>query len=101
MTTGHSSLILTPYHGTKNAFHPLQATPTVPTRDSIALIDGRPDINDCYFRMLQPKETSMAQGFPTDYRILGNKSEQQKQIGNANPPPTMELLVNRCVASLL
>ncbi len=101
MTTGHSSLVLLPYHGTMNASRPSESpTFTIPTRDSLHMVDARPQIEDCFFRMLQPKETAMAQGFPTDYRILGNKSDQQKQIGNANPPPTMELLVARCVASL-
>ncbi|GAB3546435.1 DNA cytosine methyltransferase [Spirosoma fluminis] len=101
MTTGHSSLVLTPYHGTMNVCQVTDPSFTIPTRDSISLVDAKPDIDDCYFRMLQPKETALAQGFPIDYRILGNKSDQQKQIGNANPPPTMELLVSRCVQSLL
>lgn len=61
---------------------------------------NQPNIDDCFFRMLQPHETALAQGFPKDYIILGNKEDRQKQIGNANPPPTMELLVSRCVASL-
>ncbi|GAB3783377.1 DNA cytosine methyltransferase [Spirosoma horti] len=100
MTTGHSSLILAPYHGVNNAHTVFEPSPTMPTRDSVALIDGRPEIEDCYFRMLQPSETARAQGFPADYVILGNKEQRQKQIGNANPPPTMELLVARCVASL-
>lgn len=73
----------------------------MPTRDSVTLVDAAPKIDDCFFRMLQPAETKRAQGFPADYVILGNKSQQQKQIGNANPPPTMELLVRRCVESLL
>lgn len=101
MTTGHSSLIMLPYHGQPQANHVYEPASTMPTRDSIALVDARPSIDDCYFRMLQPKETARAQGFPSDYVILGNKSDQQKQIGNANPPPTMELLVSRCVQSLL
>jgi DNA (cytosine-5)-methyltransferase 1 len=100
MTTQHSSLVMMPYHGQPQANHVFEPASTIPTRDSVTLIDGRPDIEDCYFRMLQPKETALAQGFPMDYAILGNKSDQQKQIGNANPPPTMELLVSRCVASL-
>lgn len=101
MTTGHSSLILAPYHGTMNAALALEPTFTIPTRDSISLIDGRPQIEDCFFRMLQPSETSRAQGFTDEYIILGTKEDKQKQIGNANPPQTMELLIDRCVTSLL
>lgn len=94
---------LTPYHGGGHqAALTTEPASTIPTNDSLALVEAwqQPKVEDCYFRMLQPAETALAQGFPTDYIILGNKSEQQKQIGNANPPPTMELLVQRCVASL-
>lgn len=101
MTTGHSSLILQPYHGNPQSSTAYDPMPTMPTRDSVTIIDAAPRIEDCYFRMLQPSETKLAQGFPRDYVILGNKADQQKQIGNANPPPTMELLVRRCVESLL
>lgn len=94
--------LLTPYHGNHQASTALDPVSTVPTRDSIAYVEtyNRPKVEDCYFRMLQPTETSLAQGFPSDYVILGTKDQKQKQIGNANPPPTMELLVARCVASL-
>ena len=94
---------LTPYHGTFQAATILDPTYTIPTKDSLSLIEthSKIAIEDCYFRMLQPSETALAQGFPRDYVILGNKEEKQKQIGNANPPPTMELLVQRCVESLL
>lgn len=102
MTTGHSSLITMPYHGgSMQANRVDEPVSTIAGNDGLSLVDGRPDIMDCYFRMLQPSETALAQGFPMGYHILGNKSERQKQIGNANPPPTMELLVSRCVQSLL
>lgn len=97
-----ASPLLTPYHGTHQASTVTEPTPTIPTRDSLAYLETRQkiEVDDCYFRMLQPSETARAQGFPEDYVILGSKDKQQKQIGNANPPPTMELLVARCVASL-
>lgn len=94
---------LQPYHGTAQANRLTEPTSTIPTRDSMTLIETRnqPAVEDCYFRMLQPRETGRAQGFPGDYVILGTKDEQQIQIGNANPPSTMELIVGRCVQSLL
>lgn len=97
-----SNPFLTPYHGNAQASHITEAASTIPTRDSLSMIEtfNQPQIDDCYFRMLQPSETALAQGFPADYIILGNKEDRQKQIGNANPPPTMELLVARCAASL-
>lgn len=98
-----SSPFLSPYHGKHQASPATDPTPTIPTRDSLAYVETcqQPEVDDCYFRMLQPSETARAQGFPEGYIILGSKEKQQKQIGNANPPPTMELLVARCVESLL
>jgi hypothetical protein len=40
---------------------------------------------DIRFRMLKNHELKRAQGFPDDYKILGNITEQTKQIGNAVP----------------
>jgi DNA (cytosine-5)-methyltransferase 1 len=37
------------------------------------------------FRMLQPDELQLAQGFPADYTFCGRKEDQVKQIGNAVP----------------
>lgn len=40
-------------------------------------------VEDCYFRMLKPREAASAQRFAPDYVIHGNKGEQQMQAGNA------------------
>jgi DNA (cytosine-5)-methyltransferase 1 len=37
------------------------------------------------WRMLQPHELALAQGFRRDYRFIGNKTVVTKQIGNAVP----------------
>lgn len=101
-TSKVTNSIVVPYHGgSMQANRVDEPVSTIAGNDGLSLVDSRPDIMDCYFRMLQPSETALAQGFPMGYHILGNKSERQKQIGNANPPPTMELLVSRCVDSLL
>jgi DNA (cytosine-5)-methyltransferase 1 len=47
---------------------------------------------DIRFRMLKPHELKRAQGFPKDYIILGNTTEQTKQIGNAVPVNTAKAL---------
>ncbi|HEY0108284.1 MAG TPA: DNA cytosine methyltransferase [Fibrella sp.] len=94
---------LQPYHGgSQQASLLTDPASTIPTKDSVYMVESYKEIDpmDCYFRMIQPKETALAQGFPSNYIILGNKEDQQKQIGNANPPCTMELLVTRCVQSL-
>jgi DNA (cytosine-5)-methyltransferase 1 len=47
---------------------------------------------DIRFRMLKNHELKRAQGFPDDYKILGNTTEQTKQIGNAVPVNTAKAL---------
>jgi DNA (cytosine-5)-methyltransferase 1 len=56
---------------------------TQTTREQHAILRPEVDINDCYFRMLTPREAANAQAFPQDYIIHGNKGEQQMQAGNA------------------
>ena len=40
----------------------------------------------CFVRTLLPDELKQIQGFPSDYKVLGNQKEQVVQIGNAVPP---------------
>jgi site-specific DNA-cytosine methylase len=47
---------------------------------------------DLRFRMLKNHELKKAQGFPDDYVITGNTTEQTKQIGNAVPVNTAKAL---------
>lgn len=64
---------------------------TVTTKERHALvrptvtISGERYLLDIRFRMLQPHELAAAQGFRSDYRFTGTKTEQVKQIGNAVP----------------
>jgi hypothetical protein len=46
----------------------------------------KPD-GTAYARCLLPDELKQIQGFPADFKVLGNKKEQIVQIGNAVPPP--------------
>jgi DNA (cytosine-5)-methyltransferase 1 len=48
---------------------------------------------DIRFRMLKNHELKRAQGFPEDYMITGNTTEQTKQIGNAVPVNTAKVLM--------
>lgn len=101
----HHGLTIMPFvssfyrNGASNAID--QALPTVTSRDRHALcvIDDAQEINveDCYFRMLQPHELKLAMGFKESYVILGTKRDQVKQIGNAVTPPVMEMLMKRCL----
>ncbi|MDR2095757.1 MAG: DNA cytosine methyltransferase, partial [Treponema sp.] len=63
------------------------------TKTHIGLLE--PVINprlDIRFRMLKNHELKKAQGFPDDYVITGNTTEQTKQIGNAVPVNTAKAL---------
>jgi DNA (cytosine-5)-methyltransferase 1 len=55
------------------------------TQHGLMLTPERPAIEDCWFRMLTPRESANAQRFPKDYKILGTRGHQQLQAGNAVP----------------
>lgn len=53
------------------------------TGEESGLLRPAPAVEDCYFRMVQPREQLLAQRFPEEYIVLGNKGEQTMQAGNA------------------
>lgn len=74
---------------------------TIATLEQNSLVSyNKPKYEDCFYRMLKPKETKLAMAFDEDYIILGSGRDQVKQCGNAVTPPAMEWLVDRCVQSL-
>lgn len=75
---------------------------TIPSRVTHYLIQPNelPAVEDCGFRMLEPHEIQSAMAFLRDYRILGNKREKIRQLGNAVTPPVPEWIIRRVVASL-
>ena len=115
LITGRAMGYLQSYYGsaTDNALD--EAMGALSTRDRHALVAGErhshspftnsysplPDINDLYFRMLKAHEVQAGMAFDRDYVVLGNQREKVKQLGNAVTPPVMELLVERCVESLM
>ncbi|MFI5800945.1 DNA cytosine methyltransferase [Streptomyces sp. NPDC051677] len=74
--------LVVPYRkaAVKTAAEPVH---TLSTRDSAALVQNAPDINDCYFRMLKPREQLAGQRFPAKYVVYGNQAEQAALAGNA------------------
>jgi len=56
---------------------------TLGTHDSAGLVRPEIEVDDCLFRMLQPREHLRAQRFPDSYIVTGNKGEQTMQAGNA------------------
>lgn len=45
------------------------------------------DVEDVYFRMLEPHEIKAAMAFPDDYILLGTRRERVRMSGNAVTPP--------------
>lgn len=56
---------------------------TLSGKTTTALLEPTPVLEDCHYRMIQPREQLLAQRFPVDYIVLGNKGEQTMQAGNA------------------
>ena len=50
--------------------------------------------NGYFLRTLLPDELKQIQGFPLEYQIAGGINDQIIQIGNAVPPPLIELVIN-------
>lgn len=83
----------------KSAVEPLRA---FHTENGQALVQPTevPNVDDVYFRMLQPHEVGRGMAFPESYVVLGTKRDQVKQYGNAVTPPVMRMILERCVATL-
>ncbi|MFI9157474.1 DNA cytosine methyltransferase [Kitasatospora aureofaciens] len=78
----HRNTLVIPYRkaAAKTAGHPFH---TMTTRASAALVQVAPQIDDCYFRMLKPREQASAQRLPGDYIMFGTDAEKTMQAGNA------------------
>lgn len=74
--------------------------PTVTALDRHALVQPSLEVEDCYFRMLQPTEIGRAMGFHPEYEVKGTSKEKVKQYGNAVTPIAMRRLVERCIDTL-
>lgn len=89
------------YNRRQNPTAITDALQTVATLEQLSLLSyQQPKIEDCYYRMLKPKEIKLAMAFDHDYVVLGSGKDQVKQLGNAVTPPAMEWLVEQCIKSL-
>ena len=59
-----------------------------------------PAVDDCTFRMLEPHEIQKAMAFGDTYRVLGNRRERVRQLGNAVTPPAAEFLLGAVASAL-
>ncbi|MEV6045062.1 DNA cytosine methyltransferase [Streptomyces xanthochromogenes] len=100
----HHGLVI-PYRkgGPTTTGNPLH---TIATKESAGVVLGAdtevPDIavEDCYFRMLSPREHLRAQRFTDDYTVLGHGGEQTKQAGNAVPGNVAQWIASRLLEVL-
>ena len=74
---------------------------TITTRGNQSLMTGASiDVDDVYFRMLEPREYKRAMDFPSDYLLKGNRREQVRQAGGAVTPPVSRDLVGVTVEGM-
>lgn len=52
-----------------------------------------------FLRTLLPDELKQIQGFPAEYKLSGDTGKQIKQIGNAVPPPLIQMIVKSLIKS--
>lgn len=86
---------LVEYYGQSTAADVEEPLPTVTTKDRHALIvpELYPWGLDLRYRMLQPRELALAQGFPEGYQFeASTKEDHTKLIGNAVPVNLAESL---------
>ena len=113
-TTGHQSLLM-PYYGSSQTAHPVtQPVGTLTTVDRYALIQppakrtvteadiarAMDQVDDAYFRMLEPSEVALGMAFPPDYIWSGTRRQRVKLAGNAVTPPAARDLLHPVAAAL-
>ncbi len=94
---------LASYYGGRHATQTLdEPMPTLPGMKVhyLAQPGEIPDVYDCTYRMLAPREIGRGMAFPDDYIVYGTQDDQIKQFGNAVTPPVMEWLSRQCMATL-
>ena len=76
-----------------------------PSKTIICTYDHQPRLfvplrnkNGYYIRCILPDELKQIQGFPADFKLVGSKKEQIKQIGNAVPPPLIQQIVKKLIS---
>lgn len=96
-----NSFIQAYYGGSIVQSHISEAIKSINTHDRHYLVNYKElEIDECYYRMLKPREIKLAMAFDNGYIVLGSSRDQVKQLGNAVTPPVMQWLIQQCVDSL-
>lgn len=101
MTAGAAQSLLVPYRRGSVVRSVDQPSPTLTTRDALALLDPDTIIDDCGFRMLEPYEVAAAMAFPPGHIPVDiAKKFQVRLAGNAVTPPVMTWITGRILHAL-
>lgn len=101
VTTGSWNAFLSSYYGGIQSAHITEPMDALTTKERHFLVQyDKPDVDDCYYRMLTPEECKLGMAFDADYIVTGNQKEKVKQCGNAVTPPPAEFIIERCIQSL-
>ena len=73
---------------------------TITTAGHQSLVSIEQAVEDATFRMLEPHEIQAAMAFTDTYRVLGNRRERVRQLGNGVTPPAAEFLLTAIARSL-
>lgn len=82
------------------ATEPVRTITTAGHQSLVGWSERPPVVDDCTFRMLEPKEIGAAMAFRSDYQVLGNKRERVRQYGNAVTPPASEWIFRTLMHSI-
>lgn len=80
---GNHHALVVPYRRANLPTPVSQPIGTISTVDSAGLMSVELDIEDCSYRMIQPREQARAQAIPDSYALLGTRGEQTMHAGNA------------------
>ncbi len=81
------------YYGNGHSSSIEDPVPTITAgAEHFALVTPMGHAADIFFRMLNPRELALAQGFGPGFEFAGNKGEVIRQIGNAIPVNTARAL---------
>ncbi|ORV08041.1 DNA cytosine methyltransferase [Mycolicibacterium fallax] len=107
--SGNHHALITAYYGNGTTTPATRPLGTVTTLERHALLtpatgdqSHRPtlDLNDAFFRMLEPKEIKGAMDFPAAYQLVGTRREQVRLAGNAVTPPAARDLIGLVIETL-
>src|SRR4051812_40606654 len=92
--------LLVPYYRTGVARTVSEPMGTLTTLQREGLLGPAVAVDDCTFRMLEPHEIQAAMAFDPGYRVLGNKRERVRLLGNAVTPPAARDLITAVVEAI-